>query len=177
MPTLVSPANGATNIAANPTLAWSASQANSFDVRFGTTNPPPVVATSVNGQTYATVTTPGTAFYWQIVAKNKQGSTTGPVWSFTTVAAAPPPPPPPATLTIKCPADQSATATQSTGIAVSYPVPTASGGTAPVSIVSVPPSGSNFTVGMTMVTATATDATQQKATCTFMVNVTGPSNT
>ena len=33
-----------------------------------------------------------TKYFWQIVARNAGGTTTGPVWSFTTAAAPPPPP-------------------------------------------------------------------------------------
>ena len=47
-PTSPSPTNGATGVSATPTLTWSASGATSYDVRFGTANPPPQVAT---GQT------------------------------------------------------------------------------------------------------------------------------
>src|SRR5262249_17651917 len=179
---MVSPANGATNVAANPTLRWnSATSATSYDVNFGTQFPPPPYWTSWTGGTNfnKTTTKEGTKYYWQIVAKNGSGTTKGPIWSFTTATSGappppPPPPPPPATLTITCPADQNATATTTSGMAVSYPAPTASGGTAPVSVVSQPASGSTFPVGMTTVTATATDAAQQKATCTFMVHVNAP---
>jgi hypothetical protein len=179
-PVLVSPANGATNVAANPTLSWSsAANATSYDVNFGTQNPPaPYWTTWTGGTTFnKTTTTPGTRYYWQIVAKNASGTTKSQVWSFTTATGAappPPPPPPPATLTISCPADQNVTATSSSGIAVSYPAPTVSGGTAPISVSSSPTSGSVFPVGMTTVTAMATDATQQKASCSFMVNVAAP---
>src|SRR5262245_40204211 len=61
-PTLVSPADGSTNVAANPTLAWSASNATSYDVNFGTQNPPAPYWTGWNqGTTFnKTTTTPGT---------------------------------------------------------------------------------------------------------------------
>lgn len=181
-PVMVSPADGTSNVAANPTLKWNAAtNATSYDVNFGTQNPPAPYWTAWTGGTTfnKTTTKAGTKYYWQIVAKNASGTTKGPVWSFTTASSSTttPPPPPPATLTIQCPADQSASATTSSGIAVSYPAPTASGGTAPISIVSSPSSGSVFPVGMTTVTATATDAAQQKATCTFMVNVAAPTTT
>jgi len=179
---MVSPADGTTNVAANPTLKWNAAtNATSYDVNFGTQNPPAPYWTSWTGGTTfnKTTTNAGTKYYWQIVAKNGSGTTKGPVWSFTTASSSTTttPPPPPATLTIQCPTDQSASATTSSGIAVSYPAPTASGGTAPISIVSSPASGSVFPVGMTTVTATATDSAQQKVSCTFMVNVSAPTTT
>ena len=83
-PTLIAPATGATGIAATATLSWSGSNTNSYDVRFGTTNPPPTV-TSTTATSYTPALTTGTTYYWQIVANNAAGSTAGPVWSFTTL--------------------------------------------------------------------------------------------
>ena len=40
--------NAASDVATNATLTWSATNATSYDVKFGTTNPPPQVVT---GQT------------------------------------------------------------------------------------------------------------------------------
>jgi hypothetical protein len=177
VPTVVSPSNGASTVAANPTLSWNASNAISYDVYFGTQNPPALVAGSLKATSYSTVTQPATRYYWRIVANNKFATTTGSVWSFTTASAAPPPPPPPpppTALAITCPAAQNATATTASGIAVLYPAPTTTGGTAPVSVVSLPASGSVFPVGMTNVTATATDALNKTASCTFMVMVAAP---
>jgi hypothetical protein len=65
-------------------LAWSATGATTYDVRFGTTATPPTVS---SGQTATSYTlpalTPGLTYYWQIIAINQYGSTPGPVWSFT----------------------------------------------------------------------------------------------
>jgi hypothetical protein len=175
VPSLVSPANGATNIAANPTLAWSASNSTSYDVYFGKQNPPALVAATLKATSYATTTQPGTIYYWKIVSKNKFGTTAGPLSTFTTAASAPPPqPPPPGSLAITCPANQSVTAQTTSGIAVSYPPFTVSGGTAPISVVSQPASGSVFPVGVTTVSATATDALLKQASCTFTVTVSAP---
>jgi len=92
-PSSPAPASGATNVVTNPTLTWSSSGATSYDVKFGTTNPPPQVSTGQAAASYS----PGTLltskqYFWQIVAHNSSGATTGPVWSFTTAAAPPPPP-------------------------------------------------------------------------------------
>jgi hypothetical protein len=88
-PSLPNPANGATGVGTSPTLSWSELGALNYDVRFGTTNPPPQVSSSQVTATYS----PGslaanTTYFWQILARNSAGTTTGPVWSFTTAAAA-----------------------------------------------------------------------------------------
>jgi len=90
-PSSPGPVSGATNVATDTTLTWSSSGATSYDVKFGTANPPPQVST---GQAQATYS-PGTLqnsqqYFWQIVAHNSTGATTGPVWSFTTGASSTP---------------------------------------------------------------------------------------
>ncbi len=80
-----SPANSATNVSASPTLSWSASGATGYDVKFGTANPPPQVATAQPAASYSPGTLAATTtYFWQIVARNSAGTATGPVWSFTT---------------------------------------------------------------------------------------------
>ena len=83
-----SPASGATGIGTTPTLTWTSSGATTYDVRLGTSSTPPPVST---GQTSASFS-PGTlsnstTYFWQVIAHNTVGTTSGPVWSFTTAAA------------------------------------------------------------------------------------------
>ena len=84
-PSLVSPANSATGVHINAALDWeTASGATSYDVFFGTTNPPPW-----RGNTTCINYPPGplsynTHYYWKIVAMNDCGNTSGLVWDFTT---------------------------------------------------------------------------------------------
>lgn len=93
-PASPSPVSGAANLGTSLTLAWTSSDATSYDVRFGTTTPPAQVATSISNASYAVSgLQQGATYYWQIVAKNSTGTTSGPVWSFATQAPAPPPPP------------------------------------------------------------------------------------
>jgi hypothetical protein len=85
------PTLGAVNVVINAPLTWTpAADATSHDLNFGTTNPPPLVATGLTSPSFAPA---GVAcaktYYWQVVARNAGGATAGPVWSFTTVAAAP----------------------------------------------------------------------------------------
>jgi len=88
-----SPANGATNISNTADLSWTAGlYATSHDVYFGT-NPTPGPS-QYKGNQAGTIFDPGTlsyntTYYWRIDEKNASGTTTGVVWSFTTV---PPPP-------------------------------------------------------------------------------------
>jgi lysophospholipase L1-like esterase len=82
-----------------------------------------------------------------------------------------PPPPPAETLAITCPAAIAAD-TEQAPIAVPYPAPTVSGGTAPVTTTCSAASGSLFPAGETAVTCTATDAAPRTAQCSFTVKVT-----
>ncbi|MDD5327664.1 MAG: hypothetical protein PHY02_07615 [Phycisphaerae bacterium] len=82
------PAASATCIAPNPILSWTpGANTATQDVYFGTTTPPPLVASGipVGTTTYATVTTVYTKYYWQIVEKNSCGDpNAGPIWCFLT---------------------------------------------------------------------------------------------
>ncbi len=90
-PFIFFPQNGSTEISLTPSLTWSCSDPEndplSYDIFFGTENPPTQVATAIADTFY----TPGTldyntTYYWKIVAHDDQGnSTEGEVWSFTTM--------------------------------------------------------------------------------------------
>jgi hypothetical protein len=86
-PVLVSPANGATGVSQGSALSWDASaEATSYNVYFGTVNPPPLVMNTSN-ITYATGTlSPGVTYYWKVAAKDLEGATSSAVWSFTTAS-------------------------------------------------------------------------------------------
>jgi hypothetical protein len=85
------PAHGAYLVSTTADLSWTAgSDATSYDVYLGTSNPPPFI---VNQAT--TTFDPGTmgyytTYYLRIDVVNDWGKTTGQVWSFTTLS--PPPP-------------------------------------------------------------------------------------
>lgn len=90
-PSNPSPANNATSVALNPALSWSSTDDEpglKFDVYFGTSTTPPLVASDITTNTY----NPGplsfsTQYRWKIVARDAQGLTaTGSVWSFFTAA-------------------------------------------------------------------------------------------
>jgi sugar lactone lactonase YvrE len=84
-PLLVSPANSAANILPQPLLTWTASaQATSYDVYFGTTAPPPMVANTANINYSPGTLSPGTTYYWTIGARNSLGANVALPWSFTT---------------------------------------------------------------------------------------------
>ncbi|MHC4738395.1 MAG: LamG-like jellyroll fold domain-containing protein, partial [Planctomycetota bacterium] len=83
-----SPADSATDVSVAADLSWTAgSGATSHDVYFGTTSPG-----SFQGNQTETTYDPGTmdydtTYYWRIDELNAAGTTTGAVWSFTTIAA------------------------------------------------------------------------------------------
>ena len=85
------PADGATGVSTTADLSWTAGvDAESHDVYFGTSSPPP----SIRNQTAKTFE-PGTmtirtTYYWRIDEVNAWGKTTGTVWSFTTESGPPP---------------------------------------------------------------------------------------
>ncbi|MDI6788588.1 MAG: hypothetical protein QME51_09480 [Planctomycetota bacterium] len=83
------PSDGATGVSITLSLSWAAaSGATSYDVYFGTDNPPSNI---INGMNQAGASSnPGTlscstTYYYRIDPKNTSGTTTGNVWSFTTV--------------------------------------------------------------------------------------------
>jgi hypothetical protein len=82
--TLIYPANAVPGIAA-PTLTWYlAMGATSYDVYFGTSPSPPLVA-NVSAASYTLAPLAyNTTYYWQVVAKNSSGSTPSSIYSFTT---------------------------------------------------------------------------------------------
>jgi hypothetical protein len=75
-------------------ISWMAGRgATSHDVYFGTNDPPQFI-----GNQTTTIFDPGemdysTTYYWRIDEVNSSGTTTGTVWSFTTLPSSPPPPP------------------------------------------------------------------------------------
>jgi hypothetical protein len=102
-PASPSPGNGATGTSTTPTLTWTSTGATSYDISFGTANPPPQVSAGQAAASFtpATLST-NTNYFWQIVAHNAAGSTSSPIWSFTTNNV---PPPPPSTPVSPSPAD------------------------------------------------------------------------
>ncbi len=89
-PGLTAPANGAIGVSWTPTLSWTASSgATSYDVYFGTANPPPRL-TSITATSYSPGTlSPGTTYHWLVVARNSGGVAASATWSFTTQLAPP----------------------------------------------------------------------------------------
>ncbi|MCX6667770.1 MAG: DUF2341 domain-containing protein [Euryarchaeota archaeon] len=90
-PSNPSPSNGATGVSVTSDLSWTGGDPNgdpvTYDIYFGTSNPPPLVNlshpdTSYNPGTMDSLTT----YYWKIVAWDNYGlSAEGPIWHFTTV--------------------------------------------------------------------------------------------
>ena len=87
VPNLTSPANVAVDVSLTPTLSWSAaSNATSYDVYFGAASNPPFVLNTAAGTSYMPGTLSSTTtYYWKIVAKNADGSTSSTIQSFTTL--------------------------------------------------------------------------------------------
>ena len=112
-PVSKSPANGAVGVATSGAkLIWYGGLwAHLYDVYFGTSPNPPLVAenlplgpsqTSSDDKSFALPTlAPGTTYYWKITSKTMAYlSRSTPILSFTTAAAPPPPPPGAATIVL-----------------------------------------------------------------------------
>src|SRR5204862_4195252 len=92
-PNSPNPSDGTRAVTVTPTISWQSAGATSYEIDFGTTNPPPVLVANTADHWYSFPTlNAGTTYFWRIVAKNAGGATAGPTWSFTTEGAAPPPP-------------------------------------------------------------------------------------
>jgi hypothetical protein len=95
VPAAPSPANGVTGVSTSATLKWSSSGATRYDVYLGSLNPQGLTKyEALTSTSVATQTLPGTKYYWQVIARNRLGSTKGPIWSFTTASSTQPPPAP-----------------------------------------------------------------------------------
>ncbi len=151
-PVYKKPLNAATTQPLSLTLTWDGGPwGQRYDVYFGTTSNPPLLASDVitgdpappTLETYKVSNlTPGTTYFWRIVGKTMANIIAGgPIWSFTTTT--PTPPGPGATVTAVSP--------------ISGPV---SGGT------TVTITGTNFATGATVSFGQAT------ATKTVVVNST-----
>lgn len=99
-PELIGPPDGARDVnpSAPPTLMWKSLYATSYDVRFGTAAPPPLVSFNQSGTSF-TPPSPlaaNTSYFWQIVARNSAGAIDGNTWQFVTgtpSSSVPPPSP------------------------------------------------------------------------------------
>lgn len=84
-----------------------------------------------------------------------------------------PSPPPASAPTISCPADLSIREVRTSVQPVNFVLPTPTGGAAPVTVTCRPTPGSDFPIGTTPVTCSATDAQARVAACSFNVTLTG----
>ena len=84
----VSPTPGATGVALNGILNWTAaSGATSYDIRFGSTNPPLQFVTTIGLTAAYPALLAGQTYFWQVVARNGAGTTPSPVWQFSTASS------------------------------------------------------------------------------------------
>lgn len=87
-----SPANGAADVKyplQGVELAWESVFAPAlYEVYFGTQNPPAYLDTVTNSSVTTPAVTSSTTYYWQVRCISEFGSTTGPVWQFTTATPA-----------------------------------------------------------------------------------------
>ncbi len=87
------PSDNATGQTTSLTLSWSCSDPDNdsltYDVYFGTDNPPATVVSSIQSDTSLARNSlvASTTYFWKVVAKDSYGdSASGPIWRFTTVS-------------------------------------------------------------------------------------------
>ncbi|MFC1525036.1 hypothetical protein ACFL5I_01465 [Planctomycetota bacterium] len=86
------PPDGATSVPITQQLSWAAVDgATSYDVYFGTSDPP-AYQTNTTGTTYDPgKLTVDTVYCWRVDSKNTDGTTTGPIRAFRTQSSIDPP--------------------------------------------------------------------------------------
>lgn len=90
VPTHLTPLNGATGVSTASTVTWLPNAdacPPTYDVYLDTINPPAAKVCSALAATSCDPPgelSPGTVYYWRVVAVNSGGSAPGAVWSFTT---------------------------------------------------------------------------------------------
>jgi hypothetical protein len=96
-PTNPSPDNGSTSVELTPLLTWVGGDPDpgdtvTYDVFFGTTNPPLKISSNQSSTTYqSTPLEYNTIYYWKIISWDAHGVyTSGPLWHFATRLNTPP---------------------------------------------------------------------------------------
>jgi hypothetical protein len=96
VPNSPDPANGTSGVNVDAVLTWVGGDPDSgdtvtYDVYFGTLDPPGIVVYGQSATSYDPVMEYSTTYYWKIVAWDDHGSSAeGPVWHFTTEINNPP---------------------------------------------------------------------------------------
>jgi hypothetical protein len=88
-PELIKPEFNSIKSAGDVTLEWLGSDTDNdpltFDVYFGTNNPPTIVSQNQNTKSFKVSTIASTTYYWKVVVKDgKGGETIGQIWKFNT---------------------------------------------------------------------------------------------
>jgi len=90
VPSSPSPSNGAAITDQTPQLSWLSTDADSYDVYFGTSSNPPKVSSKQANNTYSpSALSVGQTYYWKVTANNVYGSTPGSLWSFSVISDSP----------------------------------------------------------------------------------------
>jgi len=91
MPAAISPPNGSSNVPLTQTLTWESDDPDgdplTYTLAFGPVTPPPVAATDLTSGVYDPgPLSPGTTYYWYVIASDGMSQTAGITLSFTTEA-------------------------------------------------------------------------------------------